>query len=64
MAKVLIDGQTTECILDNSIITKCMEKESSLGLTVDLMRVSIIKTKSKVKECTLGLTDADMMESG
>ena len=64
MVKVLIDEQTTECILANLITTKCMEKESSLGLTVDLMRVSIIKTKSKVKECTLGLTDADMMESG
>jgi hypothetical protein len=64
MAKVLIDGQTTECILDNLIITKCMEKESSLGLMVDHMRASTIKTKSKVKEYTLGLTDADTMESG
>ena len=64
MVKVLIDGQTTECILDNLIITKCMEKESSLGLMVDLMRVSIIRTKSKVKEYILGLTDADTMENG
>lgn len=64
MAKVHIDGQMTECILDNSITTKCTEKESSLGLTVDHMKVSTIKTKSKVKEFTLGLTVGDTMANG
>jgi len=41
-----------------------MEKESLLGQTVDHMKVSTIKIKSKVKVSIPGLTDANTMANG
>jgi hypothetical protein len=48
----------------NGRIIKCMEKESSHGLTAENMKVTTLMTRSKVREYLRGQMEESMTEIG
>ena len=64
MGLVSIAGQTKGCTKASGWLIKCTVKASLHGLTAESTRVNTSMTKSRVKECSIGLMEGRMMEPG
>ena len=54
---VYLNGLMAQNIMENGVITKCMDMESSTGLMVEYIKVIIVMTKNMDKVFIHGLTE-------
>ena len=54
---VYLNGLMAQNIMENGVITKCMDTESSTGLMAESIKVIIATTKNTVKAFTPGPTE-------